>query len=110
MNATAQHLLVFVIVATAAAYALLKFMPASARKAVAARVASWAARSGLSDVFARRVEAKLASGGACGSCDSCKACATTPTTGVGQAGDETAIAASSPPGVHRRIPIRRIAS
>ena len=106
MNATLQHLLVFVIVATSVSYALLKFMPAAARKALAARVASWAARSGLSEVHARRVEAKLASGGACGSCDSCKACATTPK----KDGDETALAASSPSGMHRRIPIRRIPS
>lgn len=106
MSSIAQHVLVFVIVAASVTYALLKFMPAAARKAVAARIASWAMRSGLSDVFARRVEAKLASGGACGSCDSCKACATTPT----KDGDETALAASSPSDVHRRIPIRPIRS
>jgi hypothetical protein len=105
MNATAQLLMVSVIVVVAVTYALLKFMPAAARKAVAARVAIWAAGAGLSAVQARRVEAKLASGGACGSCDSCKACATTPM----KDGDEAAVAAASPPGVHRRIPIRRIA-
>ena len=76
MNVVVQELLAFAIVATAMGYAGLKFMPAAWRRSLAAKAASLAARSGLSEVSARRVEAKLSSGGACGSCDSCKACAT----------------------------------
>jgi hypothetical protein len=94
MNAAVQSAVVFVIVAIAATYAILKFMPAAWRRSVAARAATWAQRSGASETTARRVEAKLASGGACGSCDSCKACATTPDSG-------------STATTYRRIPIRR---
>ena len=91
MNATVQALLVFAIVACAGLYATLKFMPAAWRRAVAAAAATLASRSGLSDAQVRRVESKLATGGACGSCDSCKACATP---------------AEPTPSTYRRIPIR----
>ena len=91
MNATVQAFLVVAIVACAVAYATLKFMPAAWRRSIAAMAATAASRMGLSDAQARRVESKLATGGACGSCDSCKACATP---------------AEPPPGVYRRIPIR----
>jgi hypothetical protein len=101
MNAVIQSLIVFVIVTIAATYATLKFMPAAWRRSFAAHAATWAARSGLSDVTARRVEAKLASGGACGSCDSCRTCAT---TSQKQEGEVTA----SPSNHYRQIPIRRV--
>ncbi len=94
MSAAVQSAIVFVIVAIAAGYATLKFIPAAWRRSLAARAATWAQRSGASDVMARRVEAKLASGGACGSCDTCKACAT-PTI------------APSTATTYRQIPIRR---
>ena len=97
-----QALLVAVIVTTAVCYAAVKLMPAGWRRTVAARAASLVVRSGLSDVFARRVEAKLASGGACGSCDSCKACAA-PSNEEG----DVAVFAASPSG-YREIPIRRV--
>lgn len=96
MNAALQASIVFVVVAIAASYAALKLMPAAWRRALAAHVASWGARGGLSAATARRVEAKLATGGACGSCDSCKACAT-----------PTVQSASSAPDDFRQIPIRR---
>lgn len=76
MSATLQLLLVGGIVAGASLYAGWKLMPAAIRRALAARGAALARRLGLSDANARRVESKLATGGACGSCDSCKACAT----------------------------------
>ena len=76
MSATLQSLLVVVIVAGASVYAVWKLMPAAIRRTLAVRAAGLARRSGLSDANVRRVESKLATGGACGSCDSCKACAT----------------------------------
>ena len=102
MNALVQELLVFAIVGAAMAYAMLKFMPAAWRRTFATKVASLASRSGLSEANARRVEAKLSTGGACGSCDSCKACATPKTEGDGT----TFVAAS--PSEYRSIPIRRV--
>ena len=98
MNASVQAVVVLLIVATASSYAALKLMPRTWRRALATRAASFATRSGLSEAQARRVEAKLSSGGACGSCDSCKACAT-PTT-------PAAVASPTTSGAYRRIPIR----
>jgi hypothetical protein len=94
MSTLLQAAIVCVVVATASSYATVKLMPAAWRRALAARAASWASQVGLSDATARRVEAKLSSGGACGSCDSCKACAK-------PAGQDVAI-------VSRTIPLRRI--
>lgn len=104
MSGTVQQCVVFAIVVVAAAYATLKFMPVAWRRAFASKAAAIAVRSGFSESDARRVEAKLSTGGACGSCDSCKACAT-PTT----KGDETTFVAASPPAppTYRSIPIRR---
>lgn len=99
MNASIQALLVLVIVSAAASYAALKLMPGAWRRSLAVRAAALAARSGLSDAQARRVEAKLSSGGACGSCDSCKACASPQQ--VGDAALSTA--------TYRTIPIRHTA-
>lgn len=76
MNATIQLLIVTAIVTAASAYAIWKLMPAAIRRALAPRAAALAQRFGASDANARRVEAKLTTGGACGSCDTCKACAT----------------------------------
>ncbi len=98
MSATLQGVLVALIVAFAIVYASIKFMPATYRRALAARAASLAARWGVSDVNARRVEAKLASGGACGSCETCKACVTP------AEGDATA----SPSNTFKQIPIRSV--
>ena len=91
MNATMQLLIVAAIVAVALVYAVWKLMPAALRRALAPRAAALAQRLGASDANARRVEAKLTTGGACGSCDTCKACATPDT--------------SAPDGAMRVIPI-----
>ena len=99
MSAMMQGLVVAMIVAFATVYASIKFMPAAYRRALAARAASLVARWGMSKINARRVEAKLASGGACGSCETCKACAT-PT----EIGD----AVASPPMTFKQIPIRTL--
>ena len=99
MSATLQGVIVAMVVAFAMIYASIKLMPAVYRRALAARTASLAARWGLSESNARRVEAKLASGGACGSCETCKACATP---------DEKSDAAASPLNTFRQIPIRTV--
>ena len=95
MNAGAQFVLMSLVVTAATSYAALKLMPRAWRVALAAMAASLVKRGGGSDAQVRRVEAKLASGGACGSCDSCKACATPAPVDDGGA-------------AYRRIPIRSI--
>ena len=97
-----QALVTFTIVAIATGYALMKFMPKVWRLRLAAGAADLTMRIGLSDVAARRVEAKLSTGGACGSCESCKACATPAKT----EGAEAAFTASTP-SRFKQIPIRR---
>ncbi len=96
MTPFVQAVLVVVIVAVAVAYAGLKLMPAALRRSLATGIAAWAGRAGLSEANARRVEAKLATGGACGSCDSCKACATS--------------GPDASPQTFRTIPLRRASS
>ncbi len=92
MNGSLGQLLVVApVVGCACGYAALKLMPAAWRKALAAAAARRVAMWGLSDVAARRVEAKLSSGGACGSCETCKACATPPSGGA----DDASVSASS---------------
>ncbi len=76
MSPFVQVVLVSAIVAFASLYAALKVMPAGWRRRVASLAARTATRWGFSESNARRVEAKLSTGGACGSCDTCKACAT----------------------------------
>jgi hypothetical protein len=105
VNAAIQSLVVFVIVAVAVGYACIKLMPAAWRRGLATQAARLAKRSGASDVLARRVEAKLSTGGACGSCDSCKACATVPAPNA-MAADPADEAASASRRL-RQIPIRR---
>ena len=97
-----QAVVTFSIVALASAYAMLRFMPKAWRLRLASGAAGLTTRIGLSDGAARRVEAKLSSGGACGSCDTCKSCATPATT----KGAEAAFTASTP-SRYRQIPIRR---
>gem|GEM_PF-2499875 len=103
MNASIQNGMAFAIVAIATIYAVIRFMPKAWRVRLATRASSFALRLGLSSTAARRVEAKLSSGGACGSCDSCNACATAPR----EQDDEPAFGGPSPTGF-RRIPLRRL--
>lgn len=91
MNVLVQESIVALVVAGAVAYALLRLSPRGLRLVFARGVANVASRFGVSSANARRVEAKLSTGGACGSCDECKACATV---------------APEPPATHRVIPIR----
>ena len=70
-----QTLIVFVIVGLAALYAFWRYTPRNLRTALAKQCALLVRRTGLSAENVRRLESKLASGGACGSCDSCNSCA-----------------------------------
>lgn len=87
MNGAIQWTIAVLLVAGALGYWVARFvlrtMATDRRTALAARMSAWSRRFGLSAVNARRVEAKLASDGACGSCDSCRACATPATAAPG---------------------------
>lgn len=88
-----QQIVVGLIVALAAIYAVWRWMPGSWRRAAAARVAAGSHRAGLVD--ARRAEQLAASLGktsGCGSCDSCGSCSTT--GGRAVEGNETPVARS----------------
>ena len=90
MGVHVQEAIVALVVAGALAYALLRLSPRGLRVTLARGVARLVSRVGVSSANARRVEAKLSTGGACGSCDECKACATV----------------EPAPSAHRVIPIR----
>ena len=71
----AQQLIVGVIVATAALYALWRWMPAGWRRAAAQRLGSATQRAGLVDAErAGRLAASLAKPSGCGACDTCGGC------------------------------------
>ena len=71
-----QHLVVFVIVAVAAAYAAWRWMPAAWRRGAARRLAAGSQRAGLVDAQrAERMAASLGKTAGCGACDSCDGCA-----------------------------------
>ena len=72
-----QQLIVGLIVAAAALYAVWRWMPAGWRRAAAARLASGSQRAGLVDAQrAQQLAASLAKTSGCGSCDSCGSCST----------------------------------
>ncbi|AMM25582.1 DUF6587 family protein [Variovorax sp. PAMC 28711] len=71
-----QQLIVGVIVAIAALYAVWRWMPAGWRRSAAQKVAAGSHRAGLVDrERADELAASLAKSSGCGSCDSCGACA-----------------------------------
>ncbi|WP_260602492.1 DUF6587 family protein [Variovorax sp. MHTC-1] len=73
-----QQIIVGLIVALAAIYAVWRWMPAGWRRAAAARLASGTQRAGLVDAErARQLADSLAKSSGCGSCDSCGSCGTT---------------------------------
>jgi hypothetical protein len=71
-----QHVIVAIIVAGAASYALWYWMPAGWRRGLAARLAGGSRRLGLKEAQAQRVAATLGAAPGCGACDSCGSCAT----------------------------------
>jgi len=72
-----QQIIVGLIVALAAFYAVWRWMPAGWRRAAAARLASGSQRAGLVDAHrAQQLAASLSKSSGCGSCDSCGSCGT----------------------------------
>ncbi|MBO9515108.1 MAG: hypothetical protein J7549_13415 [Variovorax sp.] len=79
----AQQIVVALIVALAALYAVWRWMPGSWRRAMAAKVAAGSERAGLVDAQqARQLAASLGKTSGCGSCDSCGSCSTPGGKGV----------------------------
>lgn len=70
-----QLLIAALIVAAALAYSAWVLMPASWRRAAAARLARRASRAGLAQESARAIQARLERAGGCSECASCKGCA-----------------------------------
>ncbi|BEP44175.1 DUF6587 family protein [Variovorax sp. V15] len=71
-----QQLIVGLIVAAAAFYAVWHWMPAGWRRGAAQKLAAGTQRAGLIDEErAKELAASLAKTSGCGSCDSCGSCA-----------------------------------
>ncbi|VWX56313.1 conserved hypothetical protein [Burkholderiales bacterium 8X] len=71
-----ENLVVGLIVAGAACYAVWRWMPAAWRRGAAALFARGSARVGLLDAErAQRLQTALSKSSGCGACDSCGACA-----------------------------------
>ncbi|QFZ83844.1 MULTISPECIES: DUF6587 family protein [Variovorax] len=71
-----QQLIVGLIVAAAALYAVWRWMPAGWRRGAARKLAAGTQRAGLIDqTRADQLAASLAKTSGCGSCDSCGSCA-----------------------------------
>ena len=70
-----QSVIVALIVLAAVVYSAWLLMPASWRRAGAARLADRAARSGLAASRARELQSRLERASGCGECSSCKGCA-----------------------------------
>ena len=71
----AQNLIVGIIVALAAIYAVWRWMPAGWRRSAATKLAAGSHRAGLVDAQrADALAASLAKTSGCGSCDSCGSC------------------------------------
>ena len=83
----AQQIIVTLIVALAAIYAVWRWMPASWRRGMAVKVAAGSQRAGLVDEErAGRLAESLGKTSGCGSCDSCGSCST-PAGKAAQAGN-----------------------
>ena len=70
-----QEIIVGLIVALAAFYALWRWMPATWRRAAAGKLAAGTQRAGLVDAQrAQQLAASLGKASGCGACDSCGSC------------------------------------
>ena len=70
-----QQLIVGLIVAVAAFYAVWRWMPAGWRRSAARKLAAGSQRAGLVDeARASALAASLAKSSGCGACDTCGAC------------------------------------
>ena len=82
----AQNLIVGIIVALAAVYAVWRWMPAGWRRSAATKLAAGSHRAGLVDAQrADALAASLAKTSGCGACDSCGSCGPAKTKQAGQA-------------------------
>jgi hypothetical protein len=82
----AQNLIVGLIVALAAVYAVWRWMPAGWRRSAATKLAAGSHRAGLVDAQrADALAASLAKTSGCGSCDSCGSCGPAKAKQAGQA-------------------------
>jgi hypothetical protein len=70
-----QYLIVSLIVVAAACYSAWVLMPASWRRAGAAKLAAGAAQSGMDAKAARELQLRLERASGCSDCASCKGCA-----------------------------------
>ncbi|MDM0104713.1 hypothetical protein QTH97_07205 [Variovorax sp. J22R24] len=72
-----QQIVVALIVALAAIYAVWRWMPRSWRRVAATKLAAGSQRAGLVDAEgARQLAASLGKTSGCGSCDTCGNCST----------------------------------
>ena len=69
-----QYLIVGLVVLLATFYSAWVLMPASWRRAGAAKLAARATRSGLDAQAARELQLRLESASGCSDCSSCKGC------------------------------------
>jgi len=70
-----QEMIVGLIVALAACYALWRWMPSAWRRTAAARLAAGTQRVGLVDAErAQQLAASLGKASGCGACESCGSC------------------------------------
>lgn len=70
-----QEIIVGLIVAAAAFYALWRWMPATWRRSAAGKLAAGTQRAGLVDAErAQQLAASLGKASGCGACDSCGSC------------------------------------
>ena len=83
-----QQIIVGLIVACAAIYAVWRWMPAGWRRSAATRLAAGTHRAGLVDAQrAEALAASLAKTSGCGSCDSCGSCGSAKTGQATRASD-----------------------
>jgi hypothetical protein len=88
-----QQIVVALIVALAAIYAVWRWMPANWRRAAAAKVAAGSQRAGLVDAErAQQLAASLGKTSGCGSCETCGSCSTA--GGKAVEGSESSVARS----------------
>lgn len=95
----AQQLIVGLIVAAAAFYAVWRWMPAGWRRGAAQKLAAGTHRAGwVDEERAKELATSLAKTSGCGSCDTCGSCA--PKTPIKQSQADQAISPS--PSTHGR--------
>jgi len=88
-----QQIVVALIVALAAIYAVWRWMPANWRRAAAAKVAAGSQRAGLVDAErAQQLAASLGKTSGCGSCETCGSCSSA--GGKAVEGSESSVARS----------------